>query len=85
MVTAIMGPHVDGQPAAFWGAHRTWLAQEPGGRWRKAPVPKPKKVLGSVLGGYIRLWAGFGPRGGHGAPLSRAPHGTTVFSPVRRG
>ncbi len=79
MVTAIMGPHVEGQPAAFWGAHRTWLAQDPDGRWRKAPVPKPKKVLGSVMGGYIRLWAGFGPRGGHGAPLSRAPHGTTVF------
>lgn len=79
MVTAIMGPHVAGEPAAFWGAHRTWLAQEPGGRWWKAPVPKPKKVLGSVKGGYVRLWAGFGPRGGHGAPLSRAPHGTSVF------
>lgn len=79
MVTAIMGPHVEGEPAAFWGAHRTYLAQGTDGVWRKAPVPKPKKVLGSVLGGYIRLWAGFGPRGGHGAPLSRAPHGTSVF------
>lgn len=71
MLAAIHGPHVpDGRPA-FWGVHRTYLAQE-GGRWRKAPVHAPKKVLGSVKGGFIRLWSGLGPRGGKGAPLSRA-------------
>lgn len=79
MVTAIVGPHAPGQPAAFWGAHRTWLARGADGVWRKAPVPKPKKVFGSMKGGYIVLWAGFGPRGGKGAPLSRAPHGTSAF------
>lgn len=79
MVTAIHGPHVDGQPAAFWGAHRTWLAQGPGGHWGKAPVPKPKKVLGSVGGGYIRLWTGCGPRGGPGEPLAKARPGSRLY------
>jgi len=79
MVTAIMGPHVEGGAAAFWGAHRTWLDREASGRWWKAPVPKAKKVVGSVLSGYVRLWAGTGPRGGKGSPLARAPHGSSVY------
>lgn len=79
MVTAIYGPHqADGQ-TAFWGAHRTWLARGRDGRWGKAPVPKPKKVTGSALGGYIRLWTGLGPRGGKGARLAAARPGEAVY------
>lgn len=79
MVTAISGPYVAGQEAAFWGAHRTWLARGKDGRWGKAPVPVPKKVLGSVKGGYIRVWTGMGPRGGKGAPLAQAKAGEKVY------
>lgn len=55
MVTAIYGP-ADVQPPVFWGVHRTYLAQDEAGRWRKAPVRAPKKVMGQVKGGCIRLW-----------------------------
>lgn len=55
MVTAIHGP-ADASPPAFWGVHRTYLAQDENGRWRKAPVRAPKKVMGQVKGGFIRLW-----------------------------
>lgn len=79
MVTAVVGPHRPGQPAEFWGAHRTWLARRPDGAWWKAPLPVARKVLGSVKGGYAVLWSGYGPRGGKGSPLSRAPHGTSVY------
>lgn len=79
MVTAIYGPHVDGVEAAFWGVHRTWLARGPDGRWGKAPVPRSKKVFGSLLRGYIRLWSGQGPRGGHGPALSKVGPGAEVY------
>lgn len=79
MVTAIYGPHVEGGAAAFWGVHRTWLARRADGSWGKAPVPKAKKVMGSLLRGYIRLWAGSGPRGGKAAPLARARPGARVY------
>lgn len=75
MVTIIYGPHVEGRATAVWGVHRTWLARGPDGIWGKAPVPKPKKVMGSMKGGYIRLWSGSGPRGGKGAPLASARPG----------
>lgn len=39
------------------GLHRTWLAPDGSG---KAPVAKPKKMLGSTLGGAIRLTRGAG-------------------------
>lgn len=77
MVTAVYGPAIDGQQAEFWGVHRTWLQVHPDGRVTKAPVEKPKKIYGSLKGGYIRLWSGAGSRGGKGAPLSRASG--TVF------
>lgn len=75
MLALIHGP--DGGVAAL---HRTWLAEGPGG-WDKAPVPAPKKVLGSFAGGSIHLWrgAGTGPRGGRGAPLAQAPQGSRVY------
>lgn len=59
--------------------HRTWLAQNDRGLWDKAPVPKPKKVLGSADGGWISLWRGIGPRGGKPASLNQAPPGTHVY------
>lgn len=74
MVTAITdgrGNHV--------ATHRTYLAIGPDGRWGKAPVPDPKKVLGQFAGGAVRLWSGAGPRGGKGARLSDCPPGTRVY------
>jgi hypothetical protein len=50
--------------------HRTWLAQDDAGQWRKAPLRDPKMSLGSVSGGTIRLW-----RGASGKPLAQAPDG----------
>lgn len=78
MVAAIYGPAVEGQPRSFWGIHRTWLARRPDGSWGKAPVPAPKKVFGSVKGGFVSLWAGRGPRGGK-VPFSRAKPGSRVY------
>lgn len=59
--------------------HRTWLAIGPDGRWDKAPVPKPKKVLGSYAGAAINLWRGIGSRGGKPASLPQCPPGTRVL------
>lgn len=80
MITAIYGPARPGrQPPAFYGIHRTYLAQDEAGVWRKAAVASPKKVFGSMKGGFIRLWSGIGPRGGKGAALSKAPMGDHVY------
>ena len=68
----------DGQGRAV-ACHRTWLAMGPDGRWDKAPVPKPKKVLGDYAGGSIHLWRGIQPGGKRGKPLADAPPGTHVF------
>ncbi|MFW7267526.1 toprim domain-containing protein [Gluconacetobacter sp. Hr-1-5] len=38
--------------------HQTWLAQDAGGIWRKAPLDMPKKVRGRFVGGSIRLRRG---------------------------
>ncbi len=62
MVAEIRGPREAGRPGAFYGIHRTWLGQDAAGRWTKAPVAKPKKVLGRKQGGAIRLWPGRGGR-----------------------
>lgn len=59
--------------------HRTWLAIGPDGKWGKAPLVKPKKVLGEYGTASIRIWAGTGPRGGKAAPLNKCPPGTHVF------
>ena len=53
--------------------HRTWLQKGADGVWRKAPLEHPKKSLGSLAGGSIRLW-----RGASGVPLADAPDGETV-------
>nr|WP_272929231.1 toprim domain-containing protein [Rhodovulum visakhapatnamense] len=65
-----------GKPVAV---HRTWLAIGRDGSWSKAPVPKPKKVLGECGGAYIPIWKGLGPRGGKAVPLSQCPPGSHVY------
>jgi hypothetical protein len=64
-VTDATGAHV--------ATHRTWLAQDAAGVWRKAPLRDPKMSLGSFAGGCIRLW-----RGASRKPLAQAPEGETV-------
>ncbi|MBR9840272.1 MAG: hypothetical protein GYB50_20615 [Rhodobacteraceae bacterium] len=73
MVAAINGP--DGK---MLGIHRTWLELRDG-RWQKASVPQPKKVLGTYWGCSINMWRGIGPQGGKPAPLSQCQPGTHVF------
>jgi hypothetical protein len=68
MVAAVTGP--DGR---FVAVHRTWLEQRPDG-WGKAALAAPKKVLGSLRGGCIRLW-----RGASGVPLAQAAEGEVVL------
>lgn len=58
---------------AHTATHRTWLAKDAAGIWRKAPLRDPKMSLGSVAGGCIRLW-----RGASGKPLREAPEGEAV-------
>lgn len=53
---------------AHTATHRTWLARDAAGVWRKAPLREPKMSLGRVRGGSIRLW-----RGGSRRPLAEAP------------
>lgn len=53
MVALISGPDGAGR-----GVHRTWLAQDEGGVWRKAPLAVPKATLGPIRGGLIPLWRG---------------------------
>jgi hypothetical protein len=55
------------------GCHRTFLAPGPAGRWMKANIAAPKKVLGQVGGGFIPLW-----RGASGRPIREAQEGETV-------
>jgi hypothetical protein len=53
--------------------HKTWLAKDEAGVWRKAPLRDPKMTLGSYAGGAIRLW-----RGASGRPLAQAQPGETA-------
>jgi hypothetical protein len=68
MLAAVTGP--DG---AFAAVHRTWLGRDAAGIWRKAPIAAPKRSLGTVAGGTIRLW-----RGASGKSLRDAAAGETV-------
>lgn len=65
----------NGRPVA---CHRTYLEWH-GGRWIKARVRQPKKVLGPFAGASIHLWRGIGPRGGAGRPLAEAEPGSRVY------
>lgn len=53
MVATIVGP-----AGKQISVHRTWLARQSTGDWGKAPLDKPKMVLGSFTGGFIPLWKG---------------------------
>jgi hypothetical protein len=59
--------------------HRTYLGLNAQGRWAKAAMPTPKKVLGDYAGAAIRLWSGIGPRGGKPGPLAGLPKGSRVY------
>lgn len=65
-----------GRPVA---CHRTWLARRRDGVWDKAPVPKPKKVLGDYAGASIHLWRGLAPAGRKAKPLAEAAPGSHLF------
>jgi Toprim domain len=58
---------ISGGDGAHVATHRTWLATDRAGVWRKAPLSKQKMVLGRMQGGSIRLW-----RGASGRSLSDA-------------
>jgi hypothetical protein len=64
-ITDAEGQHV--------ATHRTWLAPNGTGGWRKAMLRDPKMTLGSYAGGAVRLWRGASRR-----PLHEAPPGETV-------
>jgi len=51
---ALIGQVRDGNGDVI-GLHRTWLAADPDGGIRKAPLDKAKKMLGRVAGGAVRL------------------------------
>ncbi len=55
------------------GTHRTWLARDAAGTWRKAPLRDAKKTLGPYAGGFIPLW-----RGASGKSLRKASAGEVV-------
>ena len=64
----------------FVAVHRTYLAREDG-RWIKAPVPKPRLVLGHAWQCGINIWRGAdtGPRGGRAPSLPACAPGTHVY------
>lgn len=66
MVAVICG--TGGGKAAPIGIHRTFLHVRADGSVGKAPIPAPKRVMGSMRGGIIPLW-----RGRSGKPLAQAP------------
>ena len=75
---AMLAAVIDPDPAVSGGrhlaVHRTYLALDPAGVWRKAPVGRPKKVIGRYAGGVIPL-----TRGASGLPLMRAPEGDAAL------
>ena len=68
LVAAVTGPAGD-----MTAIHRTFLGRDAAGLWRKAPIASPKRSLGTVAGGSIRLW-----RGASGRSLKDALPGETV-------
>lgn len=68
MVTAMVG--LDGLHVA---THRTFLEYR-AGRWVKAPLDRPKMILGSFAGAHIPLVKGAIPR----VSLNKAPAGSSV-------
>lgn len=68
MLSAMVGQH-----GHHLATHRTFLEYR-NGRWGKAPLERPKMILGSFGGAHIPLVKGAGPR----VPLSKAPAGSSV-------
>lgn len=64
-----------GRPAAV---HRTWLAPDGAGGWRKAPLQDAKMTLGPYAGGAVRIWRGVDAAGRRAPPLEAAPAGSAV-------
>jgi hypothetical protein len=67
-VVDVTGRHV--------ATHRTWLAPDGRGRWTKADLEEPKKVLGRFMGGFIPLWKGAAA----GRSMAELPPGTDVWA-----
>ncbi|MEM9579074.1 MAG: toprim domain-containing protein [Pseudomonadota bacterium] len=65
-----------GKPA---GIHRTYLQRNAAGLWDKAPIMKPKKVLGWRKRTGIQIWKGLGPRGGKPCSLKDAAPGQHIL------
>lgn len=55
------------------GVHRTYL-QSVNGRWGKLQVPRPKKVLGNMWGGFVPIAKGAG-----GKSMRDMPEGEPVY------
>jgi hypothetical protein len=74
---------VSAPDGGFQAVHRTWLEVRAGGAVVKAALDNPKKSLGPIKGGCIRLWRGVRPDGPGGrtrrAPaLNNAPKGSAA-------
>jgi hypothetical protein len=65
---AILAPVIDPRTRQHIATHRTYLEPDGTGGWRKARVARPKKLLGSAMGGVIPL-----TRGASNKPLGQAP------------
>ena len=69
---ALVAAVVDAE-GLFRGVHRTWIARDDAGVWRKADLRNAKMSLGAISGGHVPIW-----RGASGVPLSAAPDGEEV-------
>jgi hypothetical protein len=74
MVAAVVRWDAKTGGAAQVAVHRTYLHSPHGGVYKKAPVPRPKLVLGGFRGGFIPL-----ARGASGKRFSDAPPGDHVL------
>jgi hypothetical protein len=54
--------------------HRIWLAHDEARGWIKLDVPKPKKVMGPMWGGFVPI-----AKGASGRPMSRMPEDEPVY------
>lgn len=54
--------------------HRTWLQRDPAKGWTKLGVPKPKKVLGKMWGGFIPI-----SKGSSNKSMREMPAGEPVY------
>ena len=69
---------VNNAQGATVAVHRTYLALR-GGRWAKADLPAPKKVLGDYAGAWINIWKGRDADGRFGKPISQLTAPARVY------